>query len=146
MKYTSKIILTILFLLFSYQIGSYYLDGKDCIYVSYYKFFAPLIGNVDKLGIKSNIELQDTEKEKIKDYLENKYLTVDFMQDSIVANNYVTFNNNAVVEISVDFKFPFRAVIYENFRSEGYVEVWESDLTWFLGQWVLKQRVNIGQS
>nr|WP_319401680.1 hypothetical protein [uncultured Carboxylicivirga sp.] len=146
MKYIFKVILTISLLLFSYQIGSYYLDGKESINVNYYKYHDPLVGNINKLGVISNYDFQNSEKVKINDYLEDHYKTVDFLKDSIEDINYIAVKNNAIVEISVDFKFPFHAIIYEYFRSEDYVEVWESDLTWFFGNWILNKRTNIGQT
>ncbi len=40
-----------------------------------------------------------------------QFYTIDFLQESIIVTDYITFKNNAIVEISVDFIFTVSALI-----------------------------------
>lgn len=146
MKHIFKISLSILLILLLFQIGSYYLYGKKRIFVCYCEHISPLLYNVNRLAIFSEKELKASEKEDIKEILEDRYQIVSFPKDSIQYDKLIYEKNVFTIKLSTDFKFPFQAVVVEGSRTKEYIEVWESELYWIMSKWYLRKRSNIGQS
>ncbi len=146
MRRIVKISLIAILSLGLYQTSSYLLVGKRNIEVCYFKHFSPLIQDLDKLQIVSTTELNTHTRHEIQETLKPKFNVIGFTNDTALLYKHQYDKEITLIIITVDYKFPFHAVVYENLRTSDYIEVWKSDLDWFFGKWVLRQKINIGQT
>ncbi len=146
MKRIIKISFVTILILTLYQTVSYFAYGKRKIEICYYEHFSPLIKDINNLNVQSKTELTYLEKQEIKEILASNYNVISFSEDTIKHEKDGLDKEITTLGISVNYEFPFHAVVYENLRTENYIEVWKSELNWFMGKWILKQRINIGQT
>lgn len=146
MRNVLKLIMSSIVGVILFQVGSYFLYAKSDIEVCYYKNFTPLLYDIERLHIYSIVDLNTGEKQEIKQILEPRYQVVDFSKGNISVDE--NWNDSAItkVQITVNYNFPFRAIVYESLRNVHYIELWRSEFYCFFGKWVLIEKVNVGQS
>jgi hypothetical protein len=130
-----------------FQFVSYYTIGKESLRVHYFDYFKSLAIHTGEIGIYLEKEMSDSEKRIIESKLENRYDSVSFTNDSIVAHEkFYDESEILMLDYRIEYEFPFHALIYEGNGSYGYAETWTSEFYWILGKWVLINRTNTGQS
>jgi hypothetical protein len=141
-KYTWIIILGIPV----FQTGTYYLIGEQRVMVDYLKHFDPLLFEVKDLLIVTQKELTTAQKERITSILNEEYNVVDFADNLGKVDFLLMDEDISIINLEMETELPYRIKIYESLRTQNYIEVWESQLVWIAGKWVLRERRCIGQT
>ena len=73
---------SLVLVLIIFQVGSYYLLGKESIWVNYYQHCKPLVIGIENCNVITKSELTDLQINKIKQSLSSEFKLVSLSNDT----------------------------------------------------------------